>query len=218
MLPVRCVFCGTRTRCGEDFICRDCHADLPWAGDPVVPSVPGLERVLVPLRYEFPVDAAIKALKFRRKLFYAPAFAGLLCDVQRHLPAGIDAVLPVPLHWRRKWWRGFNQARELARPVAKRLELPLVHVARRCRATPPQSGLAAKERASNLRGAFRVRSTAGYRHVLVIDDVVTTGATLRHLARALRSHGIERVSALAIARSGEHPCLASAYRQDGLNV
>ena len=147
-------------------------------------------------------DAAIKALKFRRKLFYAPAFAQLLRGFSDELPDDVDAVLPVPLHWRRKWWRGFNQALEIARPIANHLGLPLAHVARRHRATPPQSGLSAAAREKNLRRAFTVRRRVNYQHVLVIDDVVTTGATLTHLASELRENGIEKVSAMAVARSG----------------
>ena len=200
--PIRCVFCGTRTRRDEGFICGGCLGDLPWSDQPVLPPGPEFERLIVPLRYEFPIDAAIKAFKFRRKLFYAPAFAQLLCHESHRLPDDVDAVLPVPLHWRRKWWRGFNQAREIARPMAKHLELPVIDAARRRRATPPQSGLTAKERATNLSDAFRVRPGVAGRHVLIIDDVVTTGATISHLARTLRANGIGNVSAMAVARSG----------------
>ena len=202
VMPVRCVFCGTRTLDIEGFVCVGCHADLPWNDASTTRSGPLVERVIVPLRYEFPIDAAIKALKFRRKLFYAPAFAQLLRGFSDELPDDVDAVLPVPLHWRRKWWRGFNQALEIARPIANHLGLPLAHVARRHRATPPQSGLSAAGREKNLRRAFTVRRRVNYQHVLVIDDVVTTGATLTHLASELRENGIEKVSAMAVARSG----------------
>ena len=201
IMPVRCVFCGTRTHENEGFVCVGCHADLPWANDPVMPSAPELERVIVPFAYEFPIDAGIKALKFRRKLFYAPAFAQLLCSVRHELPNNIDAVLPVPLHWRRKWWRGFNQALEIAKPVAKRLDLPVIQVARRHRATLPQSGLSAAAREKNLRRAFTAPRRLAYQHVLVIDDVVTTGSTMREVATALLRNGAHRVSGLAVARA-----------------
>ena len=202
VMPVRCVFCGTLTRDGEGYVCRGCLGDLPWIDTPVMPSGPELEHVIVPLKYEFPIDAAIKALKFRRKLFYAPAFAQLLCHVRHQLPDDLDAVLPVPLHWRRKWWRGFNQALEIAKPVAKELGLPLIHVARRQRATTPQSGLSAKQRAKNMRDAFRVKRALACEHVLLIDDVITTGATITQLGKVLRHAGVDRVSASALARSG----------------
>ena len=80
---------------------------------------------VAPLAYEFPVDAAIKALKFQRRLYYAPAFGELLCKACALLPDDIDAIVPVPLHWRRRWFRGFNQAHEIGKLVAKKLGVPI---------------------------------------------------------------------------------------------
>ena len=156
---------------------------------------------VAPLEYTFPVDAAIKALKFKRRLFYAPAFAELLCEAAARMAPDIDAVLPVPLHWRRRWFRGFNQAVEIGRPVAKHLGVPLLSCARRRRATPFQSGLNAKERARNLKAAFVIRGPLSYRHVAIIDDVITTGATMREVARVVKRAGAGKVSALAVARA-----------------
>jgi ComF family protein len=203
LMPLRCVFCGTGTSDDEAYICDGCLDDLPWNDCPVSPAPAGLASVIAPLEYAFPMDAAIRALKFRRQLFYGPAFAQLLCAVSCELPADIDAVLPVPLHWRRKWWRGFNQALEIAAPLAKRLQLPLVHNVKRRRPTPPQSGLSARERARNLRDAFTVRSSVSHRHVLIVDDVITTGTTLTQVAETLRRAGVDKVSALAVARAGK---------------
>ena len=151
------------------------------------------------LEYSFPIDAAIKALKFGRKLHYGPALAETLFAGLHLLPANLDAVLPVPLHWRRKTYRGFNQAMEIAAPVARRLNLPLVHNVVRRKATPYQSGLNARDRASNLAGAFRVQGLLPYRHILIIDDVLTTGATSEMLARVVRRAGVDAVSMLAVA-------------------
>ncbi|MBT8082628.1 MAG: ComF family protein [Gammaproteobacteria bacterium] len=200
LMPLRCVFCGTRTIGDERFVCIGCARDLPAIVSSPAPGSP-LAAEVAPFAFEFPVDAAIKALKFRRRLFYAPALAQLLCGACAELPPDIDAVLPVPLHWRRKWLRGFNQALEIARPVARRLDVPVIHNVYRRRATPAQSGLSAAKRASNLRAAFRVRGSLPYRHVLIVDDVITTGATVRELARALIKAGPDRVSALAVARA-----------------
>ena len=160
------------------------------------------EASIAMLHYSFPIDVAIKAMKFRRKLFYAPAFAETLAVARPLLPPDIDAVLPVPLHWRRKAIRGFNQATELARPVAKSLGVPLARNVRRTRSTPFQSGLDAAERARNLRSAFVVTRPGSCGHVLIIDDVVTTGATTRALARRLLASGATKVSVLAVARAG----------------
>lgn len=151
------------------------------------------------LDYSFPIDAAIKALKFGRKLHYGPALAETLFAGLHLLPETVDAVLPVPLHWRRKTYRGFNQAMEIAVPVARRLDLPLVYNVVRQKPTPYQSGLDASDRASNLSGAFRVQGQLRYRHILIVDDVVTTGATSEMLAQVVRRAGVEAVSMLAVA-------------------
>lgn len=202
VMPRRCVFCGLRTRAPERFICVGCADDLPAIASPPPPESSPLTCDIAPLAYAFPVDAAIKALKFRRRLFYVPAFADLLCAAADGLPGDIDSVQPVPLHWRRRWFRGFNQAVEIAIPVAKRLRVPLIGNVRRRRATPFQSGLSAKERAQNLRSAFTVKGDVRqYRHVLIVDDVITTGTTVHQVARVLRRAGVNNVSALAIARA-----------------
>ena len=171
-------------------LCADCHVE------------PGPFRLVrAPLSYEFPVDAAIKMFKFRRRLHYVPAFGALLCKAFADLPADIDALLPVPLHWRRHGHRGFNQAAELCRPLRKATGLPVICNVRRQRYTPYQSGLSAAERRHNLRDAFAVRGALPWRHVLIIDDVITTGVTTRQLAQALKGSGADQVSVLAVARA-----------------
>ena len=199
-LPRSCAFCGVIRQGVERNLCADCLDELPRVPSVRAPASSLLTYTLAPLRYEFPVDAAIKAFKFQRKLFYAPAFAEILCDSCEQLPPDIDAVVPVPLHWRRKMMRGFNQSLELARPVAKQLMVPVLGCVYRRQATPYQSGLAATERERNLRHAFAARYAPEYDHVLIIDDVITTGATGRSLARVLLAAGVARVSMLAIAR------------------
>jgi ComF family protein len=201
VMPLRCVFCGMRTREPEKHICAGCDAELPRIESPPPPVSSPFHTVVAPVAYDFPVDAAIKALKFKRKLYYAPAFAELLCEACRELPGDIDAVLPVPLHWRRRWFRGFNQAYEIGKPVARYLGLPMVRGVIRRRATPSQSGLNARERARNLRRAFVVRRAIPHRHVLIIDDILTTGATVRQLASVVRAGGSDKVSVLTVARA-----------------
>ncbi len=199
VMPLRCVFCGTRTMPREKAVCDGCRSDLPWLVNARV-QLP-LPVTVTPLAYEFPVDAALKALKFGRKLFYAPAFGELLCDAMHQLPDDIDALLPVPLHWRRRTWRGFNQAWEICRPIRQQYRLPLLGNVHRVRATRSQSGLDAAQRKRNLQHAFRIRRPIDARHVLIVDDVITTGQTTLRLARLLRENGVERVSALAVART-----------------
>jgi ComF family protein len=221
IMPLRCVFCGTESRPPEGRLCRGCYSDLPWitnacarCAEPVATELPSgvycaacqkreppFQATVAPLRYEFPVDAGLKALKFGRRLYYAPAFGELLLAEMRRLPPDIDALLPVPLHWRRQAFRGFNQAAELCKPLARRYALPIVTGVARRRATPFQSGLAASERSKNLRRAFVVRKTSAFRHILIVDDVVTTGETTRQLARALIRSGVRKVSVVAVARA-----------------
>lgn len=221
LMPVRCAFCGTRTRASERGICDGCRGDLPWLDaacrrcaeplpaparpDASCPACqqhpPPFRAAAAPLRYAFPVDAGLKALKFERRLYYAAALGELLADAVERLSAGADALLPVPLHWRRHAWRGFNQAAELARPVAHSLKLPIIRGVVRRRATRPQSALAADRRRSNLRDAFVVRVKPAYRHVVIIDDVITTGATVTELTRTLLEAGVGAVSVLAVARA-----------------
>lgn len=202
LAPPSCVFCGLTSVGDEKSICRGCYDDLPWS-EPRVSPTPGIfECSIAVVHYSFPVDAAIKAFKFGRKLYYAPAFAELLCSSLAFLPADIDAVLPVPLHWRRKASRGFNQASEIARPVAKCLGLPLLKGVRRKKPTPSQSGLVAKDRVRNLADAFEVTRVLSHTHVLIVDDVVTTGTTMLALAKALLNNGVSKVSSLAVARAG----------------
>ncbi len=199
LAPPSCVFCGVSGEKGESSICRDCYADLPWNEPALSPRRSVFESSVAMLNYSYPIDVAIKSLKFNRKLFYAAALSEILCDGCVLLPDDIDAVLPVPLHWRRKMTRGFNQATELAKPVAKELGVPLLRGVVRQKATPFQSGLKASERSANMKDAFSLRRALTFEHVLIVDDVITTGATLRQLGKLLLRNGVGKVSALAAA-------------------
>lgn len=200
LVPNGCAFCGVELDVTVAPVCSGCFDDLPWTSPRF--ELPPFAFAAAPLEYAFPVDAAIKAMKFRRKLFYAPAFSSLLERSLDLLPEDIDLLLPVPLHWRRQMVRGFNQAIEIARPLAKRMATELCTDITRCRATPYQSGLAAAHRRRNLRCAFSIRGALSARHVLIVDDVITTGATCRELAGLVLEAGVETVSVLAIARAG----------------
>jgi ComF family protein len=221
LLPRRCVLCGSTLFSVETGLCTGCDADLdritcacplcaaatPDGTAPGIPcpacqrAPPPFTASVAPFRYAFPLDAAIRAFKFRRRLEYAAAFGALLVDAVRKLPPDIDALQPVPLYRLRQLRRGYNQALEMARPVARATGLPIIKSARRIRHTPYQSGLEAAKRRSNLRGAFRVDGAVAARHVVLVDDVVTTGATCRALARRLLEAGVEKVSVLALARA-----------------
>lgn len=112
----------------------------------------------------------------------------------------VDWIVPVPMHWWRKWKRGYNQSELLARELSRRTGIPMVGALRRERGTPPQAGLSDRERRQNMRGAFSVTESPRNRHVLLIDDVLTTGATASACGAALKQAGAERVLVLTVAR------------------
>jgi ComF family protein len=119
------------------------------------------------------------------------------------IDAGFDAVVPVPLHWRKQWDRGFNQSELLARHIARRRGIPVLRALRRKRATAVQAGLASAGRRRNVAGAFSLRSDAealAGKRILLIDDVMTTGATASVCASVLKRGGAQSVSLLTLAR------------------
>ena len=199
--PNACVFCGMCLPEQDVPICRGCYSDLPCAPRSLVPPDAPLTFMIAPLEYRFPIDAAIKAWKFRRRLEYTPAFVHLLIEALAALPERPEALLPVPLHWHRQALRGFNQAEELAAPLKQSLGIPVLRNVRRVRHTPPQSELGAAQRRKNLSAAFRLRGGIRAKHVLLVDDVVTTGATCNELAKMVIRAGVAKVSVLALART-----------------
>ena len=111
-----------------------------------------------------------------------------------------DAVVPVPLHWRKRWSRGFNQAELLARPIAKRRQIPVLRALRRKRSTEVQATLAVAGRRRNVQGAFEARLNVAGKRILLVDDVMTTGATASACAMALKRAGAKSVSLVTVAR------------------
>jgi len=128
-----------------------------------------------------------------------------------------DLIVPVPLHWRRRWERGFNQSALLAEALSRRSGIPLHNALRRRKATAPQAGLPASGRRSNVAGAFvpARRCQVRNRRVLLVDDVMTTGATIRACARTLKAAGAAYVAVLTIARADRRqaPALPAGNRE-----
>jgi ComF family protein len=152
--------------------------------------------------YEGPLREALLAFKFSGRRALARPLAALVMEqCVAAMPADIEAVVPVPLARAREHQRGFNQAALLARKIARRLEIPTrPRWLARVRATLPQSDLPATARRANVRGAFRASRHVAGRHVLLVDDILTTGATLGECARVLREGGARRVGVLTVAR------------------
>lgn len=218
LLPQDCLLCLATA--GDALLCSGCAATLPVLPAPCCPRCalpggsgeccgrcqrrpPAFDAMLALHPYAFPVDRLIQGLKYRSELAIAGHFAAALAAPCAAL--GADLIVPMPLHRSRLAARGFNQAMEIARALAPRLGLPLA--ARACirkRATAPQEGLSLAERRRNLRGAFACRADfTGFtgRHLLLIDDVATTGASADECARTLKRHGAARVSVAVIART-----------------
>jgi ComF family protein len=155
--------------------------------------------------YDGTLRDMIHALKYRGRRSIAAHLAGIMRRTARDLLSTADCVVPVPLHWRREYARGFNQARE----IAQHLGLPMIEALKRSRATTPQVALSAGERHANVAGAFALRRKPllhaaprleGCKTVL-IDDVTTTGATLEACARILKAAGAAEVYGLTAART-----------------
>jgi len=131
--------------------------------------------------------------------------------------AGFDVIVPMPLHWFKQWQRGFNQSYDLAREIGKKWNVPVRNVIRRKRATRSQAGLTHAKRRANVSGAFRIprgRSLAGMR-VLLVDDVVTTGATASACARVLKRAGAAHVALLALARTDRRQAMELSFTAGG---
>jgi ComF family protein len=224
ILPQDCMVCGAAIRVseGQDWpVCAACAAALPRLAMERCPLCalptkdglacghcqklpPSFDVTLAPFVYAFPVDRLIQSLKYRHRLALSGWFGGQLADELMSHPADLppDLILPMPLHSRRLAERGFNQALELARPLARLTGLPIaMEGVERTLNAPPQASLPWKARRKNIRGAFVCHRDFSGRHVLVVDDVMTTGATLEELAACLKLHGAARVTNLVLART-----------------
>lgn len=212
-----CIACRGRLRLIPPGGCAVCRRPLPaaalppgWCCQLCREEPPSFERLFALWSYEEPLVAVVRAFKFRRLDYLGRHLGDLLAGellAERFAAdlaaGGLDAIVPVPLHWRRRLHRGFNQAERIARPLARALGLPVVPYLRRIRATPPQSLLGRPARIANLRRAFRVPHPERLKglSLLLVDDVATTGATLEAAAAVLRRAGAERVVAVTAART-----------------
>ncbi len=187
LAPTRCAACDERSS-GEPF-CSHCELLLEPADEP-----------FAVYEYGGPVADAIQRFKYDGRVELASPLGSRMAQETARWDGRVDAVVPVPLHWRRRRRRGYDQAALLARPVARALGVPCrVRGLRRVRNTPPQVELSHADRARNIEGAFSPHRLRGARRVLLIDDVRTTGATLRAATRALRQAGVDEVHPLVLA-------------------
>lgn len=223
VLPLRCLLCSGAGADGRDLCAgcaRDCAINQPCCPRCALPlktpapscgeclaGEPPFAAAWAPFRYAHPLDLLETRFKFHGDLAAGRVLADLLVERARiDEPVRPQLMIPVPLHISRLRTRGYNQALELARPLAEALGIPLDRdLLMRTKPTPAQTGLAAKARRRNLRGAFSMTTSSALPgHVVLLDDVMTTGATLRECARTLRQAGVARVDVWALARA-PHP-------------
>lgn len=214
--PQPCTLCGAMSQDGV--WCNACAKTLPRfsaAHCPVcaLPSPsgaicgqclqypPSYQRTVAAYVYAFPIDKLIQAMKFSEALPLVPALADGLLEQITLLPDGIVAM---PLHPERIKERGFNQSQLLAQRLAKKLNIPLLDICQRVRNTTPQSTLAWDERRKNLHQAFHCTGEIEGKHIAIVDDVMTTGASMEALASTLLQAGATEISAWAIARTPPH--------------
>lgn len=231
LFPNYCVLCGLRSHrpvplcapCEGELqtnsnCCARCaiplppvHIELPAEPTPqrlcgrCLQSPPPFQRVIAPWLYCEGLAQIIHRWKFSRETRLTPLLAQLWLQ-QSLAPGPVDILLPVPLHWRRLWWRGFNQSELLSRQLralapeigAARLDHRSV---RRCQSSSAQAGAGIAQRVANMRGAFTARGRYANLRIAIVDDVLTTGATAAALARVLHGAGASHVEVWCLART-----------------
>ncbi len=226
LFPARCAACGEFVG-SHGALCTACWQDMHFISEPFCHACglpfefnigekalcgrcmehkPAYAQARALFRYDEASKGQILAFKYLDKTQLAPVFGEWIARIAGHYEDRVQAIVPVPLHYLRLISRRYNQATLLAHALAEYLRLPVLpDTLRRIRATPPQSGLTRKQREDNMRGAFRVaenkRAFIKGKSVMLVDDVMTTGATLNACARALHDAGARDVYVFTLART-----------------
>lgn len=226
ILKQHCLLCASHHG-SEQGLCEACFASLPWHSAPQCPqcglhtqdnsicghclrSPPDFDVTHTLLTYNFPADRLLQHYKYRNSLHLAQTFATLFFE--KHASKNltfkysqshkIDLIIPMPMHHMRLKERGFNQALEIARILSKKTQIKLDYTScKRSKHTPPQASLPLKERIKNIRGVFHCQQNMHGLNIAIIDDVMTTGASLNELAKTLKQAGASHVECWAIART-----------------
>jgi len=217
LFPQSCLLCSS-WRTGSLGLCHDCLHDMPWHTDYACPQCalpsgnsmlcgqclqapPAFDATRSLFQYRFPLSATLQQYKYGQLLPLARTMGLLLAEhVGRHSAA--DCIIPMPLHRKRLQERSFNQSAEIARIVSKQLHIPLeLQACTRIKPTPPQASLPYKQRIKNMQGAFACQAELTDMRVILLDDVMTTGASLNALAKTVKAAGASRVECWVIART-----------------
>ena len=212
-----CLLCASHQG-GDLGICPACMQDLPWHTTQQCPqcslqsngsicgaclnAAPSFNATTALFTYDFPVNKLLQHYKYKEMLHLSRIFGTLLSTKLTNKMQHIDIIIPMPMHPTRLKERGFNQALEIARLVAKNLHIPMNYKAcQRIKLTPPQASLPLKSRIKNIRGAFKCTENIQGKHIAIIDDVMTSGASLNELAKTLKQAGAAHVECWVIART-----------------
>lgn len=216
-MPCCCTLCGYYHK-GEDAVCNMCHEflapilfacthcalPLPEGRFLIcgqcIRKKPNFDLAIAPYTFEEPLRTLLHEFKYHRGLHLVSFLAKLIINNLPPQATNTECLIPVPLHTTRLHQRGFNQAAELAKYIGKTLNIPYeLNVCEKIIQTLPQAGLTATERRQNLSNAF-MATRLSYKHVTLIDDLLTTGSTANELTKILKKNGVEHVSVWCCAR------------------
>jgi ComF family protein len=207
LLPQNCFLC--EADCNQP-ICLDCLSCLPVQESTFFPAEEVIAEDISPVissfqtifSYTYPVDVLIKAAKFNHNLTILSVLGKLMAESLMMKPPLPEVLIPIPLHLKRLQKRGYNQSLELAKSISQISKIPFAYQAcQRIKNTPPQVSLSKNERLTNLKEAFKVTQLKPHwRHIAIIDDVITTGTTVKELAVVLEQAGIQRIDVWCCAR------------------
>lgn len=221
----RCILCHSALDGDSIGLCHSCAGELPFRNQEhhcktcghLLPDnfpeycglcqqqAPAHSRIISLFHYRPPLDYLIKQLKFNNDLLPADVLGKLMATLIRQQSSQLpQAIIPVPLHPKRLRQRGYNQALELAKPISKQLEIPLVtDLLVRKKHSKPQTQCSGKERRNNLRNAFACSHKPEFQSVALVDDVITTGTTTDEAAKVLKRQGIQEIHVWACAQTVE---------------
>ena len=223
IFPYTCAVCKLRSDTNRD-LCSVCYGELPWlidvcyqCGQPLVDayesvrcqkcmfSPPNFDRFCGLFHYQPPIDKLITQLKFNYKLAYGNLLGQLLLEQYSlwYKTATIpEAIIPVPLHNLRYRARGFNQVQEILRPFMRAQNIAIVDdLCIKLKHTKPQTRIGAKYRRRNLKGVFQLARKVPYEHIAIVDDVFTTGSTIRAVSEVFRAAGVQCIDVWCICRA-----------------
>ncbi len=222
LLKQHCILCASHQG-GSIGICAECLHDLPWHHQMQCPqcamlsdglicgsclnSPPYFDAVHALFRYEYPLDKLLQHYKYRESLHLANTLSALWREKLRQekhtaTSSALNLMIPMPMHPTRLKQRGFNQALEIARSLSLESNIELDYQScRRIKLTPPQATLALKDRVKNIRGVFSCETKLQGKRIVLVDDVITSGASLNELAKTLKQAGAAHVECWVIART-----------------